>query len=225
MESYGTKKYKGFNMTKYPISHNAGKPLDRYFYELLTFHIPPGKNVKILDPTCGKRYLWKYMLTPTLSGKRLIDEYEEVTFSDIRDFGYNIVSDFRDLDYEHEYDGIIFDSPYFFGYTGSSDKRKEDYGDYCQTYEELVSFMVDSNKLFPNWLKSKGKVILKCSDQYNVEERKFYSHHITWEKKYTNFNLIDFNLFIHHRMSPTAFQVKDRPSSVIMHTYFMSFSL
>jgi hypothetical protein len=39
----------------------------------------------------------------------------------------------------------------------------------------------------------------------------------------TNFRIVDAFIFTHHHMSPTAFQVKDRPCSVIMHTYFLVF--
>ena len=219
---------------RYPISHNAGKPLSNFFYNILTFHLPPDPDVRILDPTCGKRYLWEHFQRRSLlTGKRLIENYGEVVFSDVRDLGQPLVSDFRDLGHilkerkiARYFDGIIFDPPYFFGYEGSDDPRKEDYGGYCQSYDELYGLMTDANHYFSQWfLKPKGKLILKCSDQYQTEKREFYPHHITWEKVFSNFKLIDFFIHVHHRMSPTAFQVKDRPCSVIMHTYFMVFEV
>lgn len=211
---------------KYPLSHNAGKPLRKFFYDILTFHVPPGPDVRILDPTCGKRYLWEHFNQKSLrTGKQLIDNYGIVIFGDIRDFGQLWVRDFRDFKFNHELDAIVFDPPYLFGYEGSKDPRADDYGDYDQTYAELSNLVLAANELFPEWLKPGGKLIFKCSDQYQTKERKFYPHHIEWAKSFDNFNLIDFFIYIHHRMSPTAFQVKDRPCSVIMHTYFMVFEV
>lgn len=210
-------------MARYPISHNAGKNLGEYFYDILTFHIPPSKSKRILDPTCGKRHLWTEFLKTTLNDKTRLDDYGEVVFSDLVNYGYNIVSSFADLDFSYEFDGIIFDPPYFFGYEGSNDPRREDYGDYIQTYDDLIWFMDTANIKFPGMIAPDGKLILKCADQYQTKERKFYAHHYEWIRRLTNFDMVDLNVFIHHRMSPTAFQVKDRPCSVIMHTYFLTF--
>jgi hypothetical protein len=71
--------------------------------------------------------------------------------------------------------------------------------------------MDTANKKFPELLKEEEKIILKCADQYQTAERRFYPHHHTWIKKLTNFNITDLLIFTHHRISPTAFQVKDRP--------------
>jgi len=211
-------------MAKYPISHNGGKNLGDYFEEILDFHIPPSKFARILDPTCGNRYLWSNYLRQNLLGKTKIEEYGEVVFSDIKDLGYNIVSSIADLEFDKPFNAIIYDPPYFFGYEGSDDPRREDYGDYLQTYEDLIWFMEIANEKFPKWLTQDGKLILKCADQYQTKERKFYSHHNTWINKLTNFEISDTLIFTHHRISPTAFQVKDRPCSVIMHTYFLVFN-
>jgi hypothetical protein len=210
-------------MTRYPLSHNAGKNLGEYFYDILTFHIPPSKDRRILDPTCGKRHLWAEFMKPTLHNKTRLDEYGDVVFSDVVDYGYNTVSSFADLEFNYQFDGIIFDPPYFFGYEGSDDPRKEDYGGYIQTYDDLVWFMDTANAKFPEMLQADGKLILKCADQYQTRERKFYPHHHEWIDRLTYFKIVDLNVFIHHRLSPTAFQVKDRPCSVIMHTYFLTF--
>ena len=210
-------------MARYPISHNGKKKLGEYFSEILRFHIPPTEEKVILDPTCGKRHLWEEFLKPDLKGKNRLGEYGRIIFSDKVDYGQEIVSDIKDLDYNRELDGIIYDPPYFFGYSGSNDPRRQDYGDYIQTYADLVWFMDFANDRFPGWLKDDGRLILKCADQYQTKERRFYPHHITWVNKLTNFKLVDTFIFIHHRMSPTAFQVKNRPCSVIMHTYFLVF--
>jgi len=210
-------------LPKYPLSHNGNKNLSDFFEAILQFHLPPSKEKTILDPTCGKKHLWENYLKPSLKGGFQLNEYGKVIFSDKIDYGQEIVSDIKDLTYSDELDGIIYDPPYFFGYKGSTDPRRQDYGDYLQTYDDLLWFMEIANTRFPDWLKKDGKLILKCADQYQTKERKFYPHHITWVNKLTNFRLIDTFIFIHHRMSPTAFQVKNRPCSVIMHTYFLVF--
>ena len=211
-------------MARYPISHNGSKKLGEYFKEILTFHIPPSSQKVILDPTCGKKHLWAEYLKPTLGGENGLKQYGKVVFSDMRDYGQEIISDFKSLSFDYQFDGIIFDPPYFFGYKGSNDPRRKDYGDYIQTYDDLIKFMNAANDKFPSLLKDDGKLIVKCADQYNTKERKFYPHHYTWINKLSNFEIIDLFIFIHHRMSPTAFQVKNRPCSVIMHTYFLVFT-
>jgi hypothetical protein len=211
-------------MSRYPISHNAGKRLGEYFLKILTFHIPPSKEKTILDPTCGKKHLWVDFLRPGLFGKTRLEEYGKVVFSDIVDHGQEIVSDIKDLELDEQFDGIVYDPPYFFGYKGSDDPRREDYGDYLQSYDDLLWFIDIANNRFPDWLKLNGKLIVKCADQYQTKERKFYPHHNTWINRLSNFQIIDLFVFIHHRISPTAFQVKDRPCSVIMHTYFLVFN-
>ena len=210
-------------MAPYPLSHNAGKTHGEYFRDILTFHIPPSIDRRILDPTCGKRHLWTEFMKPRLTGRTLLEEYGEVVFSDVVDFGYNMVSSVEDLHFDQKFDGIVYDPPYFFGYEGSDDPRKEDYGDYIQDYEGLLWFIDIANRGFPGLLKDDGKLIVKCADQYQTKERRFYAHHCEWVKRLTAFDIVDLNIFIHHRLSPTAFQVKDRPCSVIMHTYFLVF--
>lgn len=210
-------------MARYPISHNGGKKLGEYFYEIMSFHIPPSKERRILDPTCGKKHLWTEFLKTNLSGEKNLDQYGKVLFSDLVDYGQELVSNIEDLEFNYKFDGIVYDPPYFFGYKGSDDPRRNDYGDYIQSYDDLLWFMEIANDKFPNWLNTEGKLIVKCADQYQTKERKFYPHHDAWIQSLKNFNLIDLFIFIHHRLSPTAFQVKNRPCSVIMHTYFLVF--
>ena len=189
------------------------------------FHVPPSKDTYLLDPTCGKKHLWVDFFKPNLYGKKKLEQYGKIIFSDKIDYGQDIVSDIKDLEFFVKFDCIVYDPPYFFGYHNSKDPRREDYGDYTQTYDELLWYMNVANNRFPKWLKKNGKLIVKCSDQYQTSERKFYPHHYTWINRLNNFQLIDLFLFIHHRISPTAFQVKERPCSIIMHTFFLVFSL
>jgi len=201
---------------KYPISVKDGKLSER-FLEVLKLHVPPSKDKVILDPTCGKRYLWQGIPYEKLYGK--------VIFFDIRDYGQGMIQDLFTYKPKIKFDAIIYDPPYLFGYKGSKDPRRKDYGDYCQSYNDLLKFMTFANSEFPKWLKEDGKLIVKCSDQFHVKERKFYPLHITWVNTLSNFELIDIMIYQHHRISPTAFQVKNRPCSVIMHTYFLIFKL
>jgi hypothetical protein len=210
-------------LAKYPISHNGSKKIGEFFKEILTFHIPPSKQKVILDPTCGKRHLWEEYLKHSLNGENMLEEYGKVVFSDIRDYGQEVVEDVNSLDFDYQFDGIVYDPPYFFGYKGSNDPRKAEYGDYVQTLDKLYKFMDIANSKFFDLLKSDGKLIVKCADQYNTKERKFYAHHNTWINRLSHFEIIDLFIFVHHRMSPTAFQVRNRPCSVIMHTYFLVF--
>ena len=210
-------------MAHYPISHNGSKKLGEYFKEILEFHVLPSKEIKILDPTCGKKHLWTDFYELNLDGSIPINNYGEIVFSDIVDYGQEIVSDIRNLEFNDPFHCIVYDPPYFFGYRGSNDPRRNDYGDYIQNYDDLVWFMDFANERFTDWLTDNGKLIVKCADQYQTKERKFYCHHNTWINKLSNFEIIDLMMFTHHRISPTAFQVKNRPCSVIMHTYFLVF--
>ena len=151
-------------MARYPLSHNAGKKHAAYFEQILSFHVPPSLDKRILDPTCGKRHLWDNFFIETLVGKRKIEQYGEVVFSDVVDFGYNKVQSIDELDYSSEFDCIVYDPPYFFGYKSSDDPRRKDYGDYDQSYESLLWFMDTANEIFPDVLKENGKVILECAD-------------------------------------------------------------
>jgi len=153
----------------------------------------------------------------------MVERYD-VTFADIRDLGQAVVSDFRDLSYGAMFNCITLDGPYLYGYEGSTDKREDDYGGYAQSREELISFIADSSLKLPKMLRPGGKIMIKCSDQYNVKTRKFDPLHYLWHDFYGHIEglvPVDFNVFPHHHMSGLAFQVKDRPMSVIMHTYFM----
>jgi hypothetical protein len=125
-------------VAKYPISHNGNKKLGEFFKEILNFHIPPSKQKVILDPTCGKKHLWEGYLGPNLSGEKGLKEYGKVIFSDVHDYGQELVSDVKSLNFDYQFDGIIYDPPYFFGYKGSDDPRRTDYGDYIQTLGDLI---------------------------------------------------------------------------------------
>jgi len=210
------------NLAKYPISIHSGK-VSKVFLEILSFHIPPTGNKLILDPTCGKKHLWTEFNKTNMDGKTILESFGRVVFSDIKDYGQEFIADIFKMKPNIKFDTIIYDPPYFFGVDVSDDQREEDYGGYAQTYNELLNYIDIANDKMHLWLKDNGKLIVKCADQYNVKERRFYPHHITWAERLKNWELIDIIIYQHHNMSPTAFQVKDRQTSVIMHTYFLVF--
>ena len=67
----------------------------------------------MLDSVYSARDFSTEFLTPTLTGKTKLEEYGEVVFSDIVDFGYNKVSSIDDLAFNYQFDGIIYDPPIF----------------------------------------------------------------------------------------------------------------
>jgi hypothetical protein len=217
---------------KYPTSHNGGGggiPMAEKFEEILRFHIPPSPDKTILDPTCGKRYLWESLFNGLNEKSNQLDLDGnpiklpwKVIFSDIQDFGYNKVCDVKDLTVEAPVDGIVYDPPYFFGTEKPSTNFRE-YGDYSQTYEDLLEFMDVANEKFPALLKEDGKLILRCSDMIHYKQNKFYPLHITWANRLSNWEMVDFIVLVHKWMGWTDFMVKDRSCSVGMHSYLMVF--
>lgn len=216
---------------KYPESINReGERPTIFFKRILTFHIPPEDKPRILDPTCGEKHLWKGFTKrqTKLSGESAeadLTDYD-IVFSDIEDKGQEIVSDVRTIDeeVEGEFDGIIYDPPYLFGVQANDDPRDEDYGSgYNQDFENLLEFMGIANSKFPPLLKNDGKLIVKCSDQYVPDERRFYCLHNLWINNLTRFNLIDLFVAKYLRSYGTAYQVKNRPCSIVSHTYFLVF--
>ena len=205
-------------MSKIPISVFDGKVSDA-FKAIVQFHIPLGSN--ILDVTAGERLLWNDWLDEA-KHNYIIDFYDKngdrSKKSEVKQ--YDI---FSDVPFNRsKYNVLIYDPPYFFGVKKSDDPRKDKYGGYAGTYPDLKNYMYVVSKL-GNFLKSDGKIIIKCADQYYVPEKKLYLHHFDWlyVLNKNEFDVIDFYIYRHHRMSPTAFQVKNRQSAVIMHTYFI----
>ncbi|RLI16715.1 hypothetical protein DRO41_00410 [Candidatus Bathyarchaeota archaeon] len=197
-------------MSKVPISCKGGKVSD-FFKDIFLFH--SRDKCKIWDCTCGRRYLWSSFTK---------DEIKHVLFSDIRDFGDNVVMDLFDM--KDKKDLIIFDPPYLFGIKAKNDPREKDYGSYCGSYENLQRMMRMSREKFNEILESEGKIILKCSDLYLKKQNKFYCLHYEWIKTYEKyFEVVDFFVYTGHRFSPTAFQVKNRSCSVNQHSYFIVF--
>lgn len=209
-------------MAKYPLSIqdsiHDGKVADA-FNQLLTLHVPLGS--KILDPTAGSHLLWGNYLEPTIFGVPY-----QVTFSDINGGPGNESVNLARARVDREewldaFDCVVYDPPYFIGESETQDPREENYGGYHYSRADLEMYMDLTHSVIPSLLKPNGILILKCSDQFVVPERKFYLHHYDWltHMQY-QFEIIDVMVYRYHRMSPTAFQVKDRPCGVIMHSYY-----
>ncbi len=209
---------------KYPLSLRETKTVSLFFKDIVELHFQ--KGAKILDPTCGKRILWDDINLKTY----------KIYFSDIKDFKYTDVK-FSCIDYKkipdrfyQYFDGIVFDPPYLFGIDSKTDKRKDDYGGYSQSIENLFAMIDESSRYLIRYLKIGGKLILKCSDQYYVKDHTFYDLSTNWINAYTDwsmqgvdFKIIDKHIFKNHHISGTAWQVKDRGSSIQNYTYFFVF--
>lgn len=220
---------------KYPTSHNSGGggvSMSEKFEEILRFHVPPSPDKTILDPTCGKRYLWESLFNGLNEKSNQLDLDGntiklpwKVIFSDIQDFGYNKVCDVKDLTVDAPVDGIVFDPPYYFGVEKprTIEDGLRDYGNHKQSYRELLAFMDVANNRFPALLKDSGKLIVKCADMIHYKKNKFYPLHITWANRLTNWEMVDFIVITRHWLGWTAFMVMDRRCSVILHSYLMVF--
>jgi hypothetical protein len=192
-----------------PMSVLDGKVSDA-FIKILRYHIKPGSV--IIDVTAGQRLLWE--------GQN-VEDYKIYYYDKNID---NEIVKKKDI-FIDSYDKcscIVYDPPYFFGVKKSNDFRKDMYGGYAGTLDELRGYMSAVKRLKESLLPG-GKIILKCADQYYVPEKKLYLHHLDWIKHLisSGYNVIDFYVYRHHHVSPTAFQVKNRNSAVIMHTYFI----
>jgi len=213
---------------KYPISvqdklHDGR--MSRAFVELLKLHIQPGSL--ILDPTAGSHLLWQAYTEADNDLIKDIDPPYEIKFSDIKGGEENIIQNLAFVqedwpEWEESFDCVVYDPPYLIGENATNDPREEKYGAYCFSEEDLKAYMAYIPRQIRWLLKPKGRLILKCSDQYVVSQRKFYPHHYEWMRRMVlSFTIIDIMIYRHHRMSPTAFQVKNRPCSVVMHTYYI----
>lgn len=199
-------------MARYPLSVLQGSAQSS-LAEILALHFPLKSH--ILDPTYGDGLMWS---------DGLLWQYE-VASSDIKppysqDL-FKLTDDHPDL--IGRFDGILYDPPYMVGVAKSDDERQDAYGGYAGTEQDLKRYMGALTDPLPKLLKHNGKLILKCADQYVVSERKFYPRHIAWCNALIagGFNIIDFYVYRYHHISPTAFQVKERPAAVVVHSYFI----
>ncbi len=182
---------------------------------VLEYHLVEGAT--IIDPTPGERYSWQYYLT----------EVEKPSFFPPMRFDVHFIPDdistfalTRQHVSEHgKADAVFFDPPYIFGCKRAPDVRREDYGDYDYEFSDVIRFMRQANAVLPDVLKDNGLLFLKFTDVYSVRERKYYFCSPLWMSAFSHFEVIDHYIIPHHHVSPTAWQVKDRPCSIVNYTY------
>lgn len=220
---------------KYPLSLREAKTASLFFKDIMELHF--NKGAKILDLTCGEGLLW-YDIDTRDYKIQWSDKYYKSTKKNF------ILSDYKELPtkFNGVFDGVIFDPPYLFGIKTSKDKREKKYGEYKQTYAELMNLIHEAPQYLIKYIKTGGKIVLKCSDQYYCKEHKFYELSRHWSESFSilgrekvfeenpyisigtnKLNLIDKHIFPVHHISPTAWQVKDRNSSIQNYTLFLVF--
>jgi hypothetical protein len=190
---------------------------------VLEFHLFEGAS--IIDPTPGERHSWQYYLTESKRSPFFPPMQFDIRFikDDIMDFALTKES-VREFGMA---DAIFFDPPYIFGTIGQGvawgDNRQEDYGGYHYGFSEVEKFMKKANEILPDCLKEKGLLFLKYTDVFSLKERKFYFCPPFWSQALWRFGVIDHYIIQHHHISPTAWQVKDRPCGIVNYTYLTVF--
>lgn len=184
-------------------------------YKVMEFHL--FENATIIDPAPGEKHSWNYYLT----------HYEKESFFPITKFSPVFINDDitsfeKTAQYVEEHgpvDAIFFDPPYIFGHKQSRDVRREDYGDYYYSFEDVQDFIASANERLPVFLKPSGLLFFKYTDVFCLAERKFYFCALLWTQELSNFNVLDHYIIPHHHISPTAWQVKNRPCGIVNYTY------
>jgi hypothetical protein len=190
---------------------------------VLEFHL--FKGAEIIDPTPGEKYSW--------------EEYERRKgkgFFPPMNFNIHFIPDDIDnFNFTADYvkrngptDAIFFDPPYIFhskkkGQDVRKDDRGDDYGGYHHDLSDVKRFMMNANEHFPDFLKEEGLLFLKYTDVFSLEERHFYFCAALWSNLFFNFHVIDHYIIRHHHISPTAWQVKNRPCGIVNYTYLTIF--
>jgi len=199
-----------------PILSFQNQPFPQVFKMVLDFHLQEGAT--ILDTTPGMRYSWK--------------KYEQnIKYNDIQFFKekeYNISYLYTPIeklfDLPMIFDALFFDPPYIFGTKGkTTDPREEDYGAYQHDFNKIREIFETANTVFPSILKPDGKLFVKYSDVFSLTDHSFYLCCSIWPNILSNFHVIDHYIIQHHHISPTAWQVKDRPCSILNYTYLTVF--
>lgn len=197
-------------MAKYPVSCLDGSA-SAAFLTVLQMHLD---GEAVLDLTYGDGLSW---------GDAGLFAPAGLVRSDIKPpFNQDLFTAAHDHpEWRGAFDLVYFDPPYFFGVEASTDPRAEQYGRYDHDGAALSRYMAFVPEI-ATFLRSGGKVIVKCGDQYHVPSRRLMLHHIEWCGWLTRaFSLVDFYVYRYHRVSPTAYQVKDRPCAVVAHSYFI----
>ena len=186
---------------------------------ILEFHL--FEEAVIIDPTPGNKHSWRFYLT----------ELDKHQFFSPKKFDIQFIpDDITTFQKTKEYveengpaDAVYYDPPYLFGASGTKDYRTKDYGAYHYTFDEVKNFVAIANEMIPGFLKDTGLLFFKYTDVFSLAERKYYPCFVLWPNVMTNFEVVDHYIIQHHHVSPTAWQVKDRPCGIVNYTYLTVF--
>lgn len=194
---------------KYALSCLDGSAADA-FRAVLHMHLG---GPRVLDLTYGSGLSW--------GEPELLDTYDVVRSDLQAPYGQDVFTVVRDRpDWHGAFDLVYYDPPWFVDIgTRSHDPREAAYGGYgANDLERFIAVVPDLATL----VRPGGKIIVKCGDQYHVPTRRLLLHHLRWcETIARGFTLVDFYVYRYHRVSPTAYQVKDRPCAIVAHSYFL----
>ncbi len=185
------------------------------FLRVLEYHLPEG--AEIIDPTPGEKHSWKYYLREIQRCGFFPPKKFTIHFirDDISSFGETL----KHVKKNGPADAVFFDPPYIFGHTQSEDVRREDYGGYNYSFHGIQDLIRKANEILPTCLKKDGLLFLKYTDVFSLAERRFFLCAHLWTETLSNFRPIDHYIIQHHHVSPTAWQVKDRPCGIVNYTY------
>ncbi len=195
-----------------PFLALQNKPFPQMLHKILDFHLIE-KSV-ILDCTYGEGYSWA-------------DYEEKIKFNHMSFFPYKEYKLIKRnggpkicKNLEIQVDGIFFDPPYIFDIKGTTDDvRQKDYGEYFHTYSDIAKIIQDADKYFPKIIKKDGKLFFKYCDVFSLKQKKFFLTIVDWIGMLSNFEPVDHYIIQHHHISPTAYQVKNRPCGIVNYTY------
>lgn len=179
---------------------------------VLQFHLP--EQSVVLDPTYGTGRIW--------GG----DTRGHVVCA--HDILADAPQDLFTLKVDHPeyisyFDGVVYDPPFLVDVMTTKDPRAASYGGYGYTDADLRRYMGAISDPLVDLLKPGGKFFVKCGDQYISKRRQLKLWHVDWVLAMQGAGLEIVDIFItrNRRISPTAYQVKNRPSNILVHGYFL----
>lgn len=182
---------------------------------VLEFHLDEGAT--IVDPTPGKKHSWQYYLKEIKKPSLLPISNFNVVFIEDDITSFALTTGWANI--AGPADAIFYDPPYIFGTSQEQDSRVHDYGNYNYFEEAVAEFFSIANKMFPSFLKDDGKLFIKYTDVFSLQDREYFFCANKWPSILSNFKVIDHYIIVHHHISPTAWQVKDRPCGIVNYTY------
>lgn len=207
-------------MNKHPlVTLQTKNTFPTMLYRILEFHLP--ENSTIIDPTPGKLHSWQFYLQE--SKRKQFFPPPMYNLVPIPDDITTFLNTAEWVENKGVSDAIFFDPPYVFGSPRGDDVRREDYGGYTYTFEEVQNFIKTANEQFPKFLREEGLLFLKYTDVFSLYTRQFYLCANLWSQILQNFKPIDHYIIQHHHISPTAWQVKERPCGIVNYTYLTVF--